>query len=89
MLSMKREAELALRVKSLVLEGMEELVKDDGTADDKEWKKVAEVYSRCICDLVAVIADEHSDPERILKGTVAKAKIGYNMIGRKQTEYTK
>ncbi|MGX1264851.1 hypothetical protein RKD55_002655 [Rossellomorea marisflavi] len=86
---MKREAELALRVKSLVLEGMEELVKDGGATGDKEWKKVAEVYSRCICDLVTVIADEQSDPERILKGTVAKAKIGYNMIGRKQTEYTK
>ncbi len=77
---MKYETEQALRVKSLVKDVMEELMKDDGKQSRQELKQLSELFSRCICDLVNVYTNTSEDHEMTLKGTVIKAKIGYNLM---------
>ncbi|WP_201715181.1 hypothetical protein [Rossellomorea arthrocnemi] len=77
---MKYEIEQALRVKSLAIDVMEELMKDDGKHSVQELKQLSELFSRCICDLVNVYTNTSEDHEMILKGTVIKAKIGYNLM---------
>jgi hypothetical protein len=78
--NMKYEIEQALRVKSLAIDVMEELMKDDGKHSVQELKQLSELFSRCICDLVNVYTNTSEDHEMILKGTVIKAKIGYNLM---------
>ncbi|MGG3914526.1 hypothetical protein [Bacillus sp. es.034] len=77
---MKYEIEQALRVKSLAIDVMEELMKEDRKYDVQELKQLSELFSRCICDLVNVYSNTSEDHEMILKGTVIKAKIGYNLM---------
>ncbi|PFA69377.1 hypothetical protein CN378_04130 [Bacillus sp. AFS015802] len=77
---MKYETEQALRVKSLVMDVMEELMKDEGERSAQELKQLSELFSRCICDLVNVYTNTSEDHEMTLKGTVIKAKIGYNLM---------
>jgi hypothetical protein len=77
---MKVEMEQALKVKSIALDIIEELMKDEAHYKEKDLKHTAEMLSRCICDLVNIytgITDAH---ESALQGTISKAKISYNAI---------
>ncbi|MBN8191665.1 hypothetical protein JI667_05815 [Bacillus sp. NTK074B] len=85
---MKYETEQALRVKSLALDVMEELMKDE-ERNVQELKQLSELFSRCICDLVNVYTNTSEDHETTLKGTVIKAKIGYNLVKIKRDPITK
>ncbi|MGR3763651.1 hypothetical protein [Rossellomorea sp. NS-SX7] len=85
---MKYETEQALRVKSLAIDVIEELMKDRPDYDQKNLKQVAELFARCICDLVNVYTNISEDHEMTLRGTVTKAKIGYNAL-IKNAEMTK
>lgn len=80
---MKYETEQALRVKSLAIDVMEELMKDERLYSVKELKQLSELFSRCICDLVNVYTNTSEDHEMTLKGTVIKAKIAYNLMKTK------
>ncbi|WP_064092351.1 hypothetical protein [Rossellomorea aquimaris] len=77
---MKYEIEQALRVKSLALDVLEELMNDQNEYGTKELRSLSELFGRCICDLVNVYANISEDHEMTLKGTVMKAKVGYNTI---------
>jgi hypothetical protein len=77
---MKYETEQALRVKSLAMDVIEELMKDQPVHDQKDLKQVTELFARCICDLVNVYTNTSEDHEMTLRGTVIKARIGYNTI---------
>lgn len=83
---MKYEVEQALRVKSLAIDVMEELMKEDRKYDVQELKQLSELFSRCICDLVNVYSNISEDHEMTLKGTVIKAKIGYNLMKEEAVE---
>lgn len=83
---MKYEIEQALRVKSLAIDVMEELMKEDRKYDVQELKQLSELFSRCICDLVNVYSNISEDHEMTLKGTVIKAKIGYNLMKEEAVE---
>lgn len=85
---MKYETEQALRVKSLAIDVIEELMKDRPDYDQKNLKQVTELFARCICDLVNVYTNISEDHEMTLRGTVTKAKIGYNAL-IKNAEMTK
>ncbi|MGD6958075.1 hypothetical protein ACQCWA_09590 [Rossellomorea aquimaris] len=80
---MNYQTEQALRVKSLVIDVIEELMKEDGKHEVQELKQLSELFSRCICDLVNVYTNTSEDHEMTLKGTVIKAKIGYNIMKSK------
>jgi predicted RecB family endonuclease len=77
---MKYETEQALRVKSLAMDVIEELMKDQPVHDQKDLKQVTELFARCICDLVNVYTNTSEDHEMTLRGTVIKARIGYNTL---------
>lgn len=83
---MKYEIEQALRVKSLAIDVMEELMKEDRKYEVQELKQLSELFSRCICDLVNVYSNISEDHEITLKGTVIKAKIGYNLMKAETVE---
>ncbi|MFC7784587.1 MULTISPECIES: hypothetical protein [unclassified Rossellomorea] len=80
---MNYQTEQALRVKSLAIDVMEELMKEDGQHGVQELKQLSELFSRCICDLVNVYTNTSEDHEMTLKGTIIKAKIGYNIMKAK------
>ncbi|WP_226674470.1 hypothetical protein [Rossellomorea aquimaris] len=80
---MKYEIEQALRVKSLAIDVMEELMKNESKHSVQELKQLSELFSRCICDLVNVYTNTSEDHEMTLKGTIIKAKIGYNLMKAK------
>jgi predicted RecB family endonuclease len=86
---MKYETEQALRVKSLAMDVIEELMKDHPVHDQKDLKQVTELFARCICDLVNVYTNTSEDHEMTLRGTVIKAKIGYNALIKKSTTMEK
>jgi predicted RecB family endonuclease len=77
---MKYETEQALRVKSLAMDVIEELMKDHPVHDQKDLKQVTELFARCICDLVNVYTNTSEDHEMTLRGTVIKARIGCNTL---------
>lgn len=77
---MKYETEQALRVKSLAMDVIEELMKDQPVHDQRDLKQVTELFARCICDLVNVYTNTSEDHEMTLRGTVIKARIGYNTL---------
>jgi predicted RecB family endonuclease len=77
---MKYETEQALRVKSLAMDVIEELMKDQPVHDQKDLKQVTELFARCICDLVNVYTNTSEDHEMTLRGTVIKARIGCNTL---------
>ncbi|MCA1062162.1 hypothetical protein QTG56_19255 [Rossellomorea sp. AcN35-11] len=77
---MNYETEQALRVKSLALDVIEELMNEERKHGAKELKQLSELFSRCICDLVNVYTNTAEDHEMTLKGTVIKAKIGFNIL---------
>jgi hypothetical protein len=77
---MKYETEQALRVKSLAMDVIEELMKDHPVHDPKDLKQVTELFARCICDLVNVYTNTSEDHEMTLRGTVIKTRIGCNTL---------
>jgi hypothetical protein len=77
---MKLQVEQALKVKSIALDIIEELLKDEAHYQEKDLKNAAELLSRCVCDLVNVYAGISDVHENALQGTIAKAKISYNAI---------
>jgi hypothetical protein len=74
------EVEQALKVKSIALDIIEELLKDENHYREKDLKQASEMLSRCICDLVNVYAGITDVHETALQGTIAKAKVSYNAI---------
>ncbi|KSU62322.1 hypothetical protein AS034_09355 [[Bacillus] enclensis] len=77
---MKYETEQALRVKSLAMDVIEELMKDEPCYEARDLKQVSELFARCICDLVNVYTNISEDHQTTLSGTVIKARIGYNTL---------
>ncbi|XXM73323.1 hypothetical protein ACQ0QQ_05370 [Lysinibacillus sphaericus] len=77
---MKYETEQALRVKSLAMDVIEELMKEDQYYEARDLKQVSELFARCICDLVNVYTNLSEDHQSTLSGTVIKARIGYNTL---------
>ncbi|WP_421384311.1 hypothetical protein ACOJQI_06795 [Bacillus salacetis] len=77
---MNIEVEQALKVKSIALDIIEELLKDEAHYREKDLKNAAELLSRCICDLVNIYAGISDVHDTALQGTIAKAKISYNSI---------
>ncbi|MGF2615443.1 hypothetical protein FZC84_18115 [Rossellomorea vietnamensis] len=77
---MNIEVEQALKVKSIALDIIEELLKDEAHFKEKDLKQTAEMLSRCVCDLVNVYTGISESHESALKGTIAKARISYNAI---------
>lgn len=77
---MNIEVEQALKVKSIALDIIEELLKDESHYKEKDLKQAAEMLSRCICDLVNIYAGITDVHETALQGTIAKAKVGYNAV---------
>jgi hypothetical protein len=82
---MRYETEQALHVKSLAMDVIEELVKDQSNYEPKDLKQVTEMFARCMCDLVNVYTNISEDHEMTLRGTVIKAKIGYNALKKCRT----
>ncbi|WP_175988628.1 hypothetical protein [Bacillus sp. Marseille-Q1617] len=82
---MKYETEQALRVKSLAMDVIEELMKDDPVYEARDLKQVSELFARCICDLVNVYTNTSEDHQSTLSGTVIKARIGYNTLLKNRT----
>ncbi len=80
---MNYETEQALRVKSLAMDTIEELMKDNADYGNKELKQLSELFARCICDLVNVYTNLSEDHEMTLKATIVKAKVGYNLLNAK------
>jgi hypothetical protein len=74
------EMEQALKVKSIALDIIEELLKDENHFREKDLKQASEMLSRCICDLVNIYAGITDVHETALQGTIAKAKVSYNAI---------
>ena len=77
---MNIEVEQALKVKSIALDIIEELLRDEAHYREKDLKNAAELLSRCVCDLVNIYAGITEVHETALQGTIAKAKISYNAI---------
>ncbi|MGM0844394.1 MAG: hypothetical protein ACQEUT_05405 [Bacillota bacterium] len=77
---MNIEKEQALKVKSIALDIIEELLKDESHFKEKDLKHTAEMLSRCVCDLVNIYTGITEAHESALQGTVTKAKISYNSI---------
>ncbi|MEG9296450.1 hypothetical protein V6B33_08305 [Mangrovibacillus sp. Mu-81] len=82
---MRYETEQALYIKSLAMDVIEELMKDHSNYDPKDLKQVTEMFARCMCDLVNVYTNISEHHEMTLRGTVIKAKIGYNALKKKST----
>jgi hypothetical protein len=82
---MKYETEQALHVKSLAMDVIEELMKDQSDFDPKDLKQVTEMFARCMCELVNVYTNISEDHDMTLRGTVIKAKIGYNALKKHKT----
>lgn len=77
---MNIEVEQALKVKSIALDIIEELLKDDTHYREKDLKQAAELLSRCVCDLVNIYTGITGEHETALQGTIAKAKVSYNAV---------
>ncbi|MCA1056632.1 hypothetical protein LCM10_16740 [Rossellomorea aquimaris] len=77
---MKYETEQALRIKSLAMDVIEALMKDQSDYEQKDLKQATELFARCVCDLVNVYTNISEDHDTTLRGTVVKAKVGYNAL---------
>jgi hypothetical protein len=77
---MNYKTEQALRVKSIALDIIEEIVQDEKKFPNRDLKQSTELLARCICDLVNVYTNITEDHEVTLKGTVIKAKVSYNSL---------
>ncbi|MBM7586626.1 hypothetical protein JOC86_003178 [Bacillus pakistanensis] len=77
---MKVEVEQAIRVKSIALDIVEEVMKDQSRFNEKDLKHATELLARCVCDMVNLYTGLSEDHETTLKGTVTKAKVSYNSI---------
>ncbi|RIW30151.1 hypothetical protein D3H55_17040 [Bacillus salacetis] len=77
---MNLEVEQALKVKSIALDIIEELLQDEAHYKEKDLKNAAELLSRCVCDLVNIYAGISEVHDTALQGTISKVKISYNSI---------
>jgi hypothetical protein len=74
------EVEQALKVKSIALDIIEELLQDEVHYREQDLKNAAELLARCVCDLVNVYAGITEVHGTALQGTIAKTKVSYNAI---------
>ncbi|UII57201.1 hypothetical protein LS684_07095 [Cytobacillus spongiae] len=77
---MRRDIERALRVKSLSLDILAELMEDGVTYDERELKHSVELLARSVNDLVNLYAGIEEDHPTTFKGTIAKMKIATNNL---------
>ncbi len=83
---MDKKTEQAIRVKSIALDIIEDLLKEDSEYDGKSLKQSSELLARCICDLVNVYTGVTEDVESTLKGTIIKAKVSHNSLQNQQAK---
>ncbi|MBN8199368.1 hypothetical protein [Bacillus sp. NTK034] len=81
---MKLENEKAYRVKGLSQDILEHLMEDNTSYNSEDLKHVIEMLARTVSDLVTVYTDREGDHETVLKGTISKMRISYNVLQYKE-----